>query len=255
MRILNWNILAGGGNRVCSITERISSHSPDICVITEFRSGKTGNAISEKLAEIGYKNTAKSNAKLSQNSVMIFSKVCFDKDEVDIQVPKTISSHMVCTQIDGVIFIGVFCATPQIGICFVEFLCELVNQYPNRSILVAGDLYFGARASNAKFSKPLEILEAKGWWSSWKLFRNNEVVWSFQGGRGKSQPDHIYLYGPITERLVHVDFSMDELANRISDHAPMIAVFGLDKSRSDRGPIPLLDVAFQESPREYWGVN
>lgn len=227
MRVLNWNILSGGGNRVGSITEQIRDHFPDVCVLTEFRFGKSGNEISEKLHTIGYKYKTECHAEPSQNSVIIFSKRCFDEAALDIQVPEAIKCHIVCTQIDSIIFIGAFCATPEIGTHFIQFLCDLADQYPGRSILAAGDLFFGARASNVGFYKPLEALNTKGWRNSWELLRGKEVVWSFQGGRGKSQPDHIYLYGPITEAIVQIDFSMDELDKRISDHALMIANFNL----------------------------
>ena len=132
---------------------------------------------------------------------------------------------MVCRKIADILVIGAFCATPTIGRDFITFLATLPRALPNVSIIATGDFYFGARGSNHEFYESLVGLRSSGWIDMWKLSRGDDLIWSFQSGRGKSQPDHIFCYGPIANRLKSVDFSMTELDERLSDHAPMLAEF------------------------------
>lgn len=55
---MNWNILAGGGNRVPSIVSHIQSHNPDLSILTEYRRGDSGVALKTALLPLGYMTTS-----------------------------------------------------------------------------------------------------------------------------------------------------------------------------------------------------
>ncbi len=224
MRLLNWNILAGGGIRIAKIIQRIQHHAPDICLLSEYRDGTVGNMIKAKMSDMGFPFHADAGSLPLQNSVCLFSRSPLSDDGIPV-IPNSIEQHVVCRKIADILVIGAFCATPTIGRDFITFLATLPGSHPNASIIATGDFYFGARGSDPEFYAPLDCLRSSGWIDMWKLSQGDDLIWSFQSGRGKSQPDHIFCYGPIANRLKSVDFSMTELEERLSDHAPMLAVF------------------------------
>ena len=224
MRILNWNLLSGGGARSGRIVERIRHHAPDLCILTEHRGG-TRSRISEELASLGYTAAFNEHSTANQNSVAAFSRFPVERCEADLGIPAAIRSHLIAFRTNGIGVIGAFCATPEIGRAFLGFIEDLPDDQPEESWLIVGDLYFGARASNIAFRAPLQRLEAMGWRDLWRLTHGAELAWSFQSERGRSQPDHLFAKGPLTAMPVTVEFSMDDLADGLSDHAPMIATF------------------------------
>lgn len=226
MRLINWNILAGGGSRTAKIIQRIEHHAPDICLLSEYRIGTVGDTLKAKMAEIGLPFHAEAGSLPLQNSACIFSRSPLSDAQIPI-IPTSIEQHVVCRKVADTVVIGVFCATPTIGSQFISFLASLPSALPDVSIIATGDFFFGARASHHGFYGPLDALSSSGWIDMWRLARGDELAWSFQSGRGKSQPDHLFCFGPISRCLMSVDFSMTELDEKLSDHAPMLARFEL----------------------------
>lgn len=224
MRLLNWNILAGGGARTANIIQRIEHHAPDVCLLSEYRAGTVGNILKAKMSDIGLPFHADAGPLPLQNSVCIFSRSPLSNAQIPF-IPNSIERHVVCRKVADIVVLGAFCATPTIGSQFLSFLATLPRALPDVSIIATGDFFFGARASNHGFYASLDCLRLSGWVDMWRLARGGELMWSFQSGRGKSQPDHIFCFGPISRCLMSVDFSMTELDERLSDHAPMLARF------------------------------
>ena len=54
MRLLTWNIRAGGGARLPRIAEAIATHAADVLVLTEYRSGEAGQRLRSTLRDLGY---------------------------------------------------------------------------------------------------------------------------------------------------------------------------------------------------------
>src|ERR1700682_4360244 len=54
LRLLTWNIRAGGGSRLPRIAESIATHAADVLVLTEYRSGEAGQRLRAVLRDLGY---------------------------------------------------------------------------------------------------------------------------------------------------------------------------------------------------------
>jgi exodeoxyribonuclease-3 len=72
VRVVNWNIRAGGGKRTALIADVLLEESPDILVLTEFRP-LPGIALLDKLSPLGYQAMAGS-AEGPRNSVCVLSR-------------------------------------------------------------------------------------------------------------------------------------------------------------------------------------
>ncbi len=73
MRIVSWNIRAGGGRRVEAIAEQVAAWAPDILVCLEARGTAPGRLLAERLAEGGlaHQRTTADPASPATNAVLV----------------------------------------------------------------------------------------------------------------------------------------------------------------------------------------
>lgn len=197
----------------------------DLCVLTEYRRGDSGEALKTALLQHGFENVVEPTSERSKNSVAIFSKTILTPPSNLVDIPDSLRPYLVVTELHGACVIGVFCALPKVGIDLVGFLRDLSSQQPERPFIVVGDFFFGPRLSDSNYGKPLRGLSDNGWASAWDTFHPGEEWWSCQTSRGKSRPDDFYLYGSVIPKVQHVEALPGPLLERVSDHAPMVASF------------------------------
>jgi exonuclease III len=224
MKLLSWNIQSGGGQRCSSIIDSISQYKADLVVISEFQKGDAGSRIAGALNDLGLKNqTAALNALHGKNSVLIASR--FNGNEKpDLNIPEVLKSHVTAAMIEGILVIGVFCATPDIGNLFIEFLCDPEYKFHDENVLVTGDFYFGPQGSNPKNYNKLQPLLKSDWVDVWMRDNPQKEQWChFSSRGGKSRPDHIFVTDKMSHLVKDAYYSDVELNAGFSDHAPMIA--------------------------------
>jgi exonuclease III len=78
VKLLSWNILAGGGRRAGPIVKTIVGHAPDIVTLQEFRRGSAENEIVSGLKTAGLKFIHIPETKGKENTILIASKYGFD---------------------------------------------------------------------------------------------------------------------------------------------------------------------------------
>lgn len=76
MRMVSWNIRAGGGRRVEAIAEQVSAWAPDILVCLEARGTAPGRLLAARLAEGGltHQRTTADPASPATNAVLVASR-------------------------------------------------------------------------------------------------------------------------------------------------------------------------------------
>ena len=78
VKLLSWNILAGGGRRTDDIVAAIQAHAPDIITLQEFRRGSAERDIVEGLKKAGLKFIHIPETEGAENTILIASKYGFD---------------------------------------------------------------------------------------------------------------------------------------------------------------------------------
>ena len=78
VKLLSWNILAGGGRRADDIVAAIQAHAPDIITLQEFRRGSAERDIVEGLKKAGLKFIHIPETEGAENTILIASKYGFD---------------------------------------------------------------------------------------------------------------------------------------------------------------------------------
>ncbi len=76
MRIVSWNIRAGGGKRREGIFAQLCQWRPDVIALSEFRGTPASQELAEKLADVGWEHQLQSTdaKKKAVNSLLIASK-------------------------------------------------------------------------------------------------------------------------------------------------------------------------------------
>lgn len=131
--------------------------------------------------------------------------------------PDNIADHALAITLTNLEIIAVFGATTKIGKAIIEYLSANERTGSDRSILL-GDLFFGPRQSNPNFGRILEKLTTSRWLNAWREINQTQSYWSFSGGRGKSQPDHICLMGISVSQLIESNYHPFTIEQKMSDH-------------------------------------
>ena len=232
MKILNWNILAGGGQRVASILEQIATHTPDIAVLPEFCNGsKSGETLQAGLRQLGLGYQAiPANPPGTEKTVLIASRLPLKRLDYS-RCPLAVQQRLVMVEVAGLVLAGAFCNVSQTGKELFEAIAPFWQSRSPQPFLLTGDLYFGPQGSNPKNYRQLQPLLDQGLVDAWRHTHGEVIEWSFRNGRGgRSQPDHCFVSPNIVEQIIAVSYSWEELEQRLSDHAPMLIELDWDGS-------------------------
>lgn len=224
LRLLNWNIQAGGGGRVPQILAAIGCHSPTIAVITEYRTGLSGSALRDGLSRLGLTHQRAASAEHNRNTVLVAS--AHPLDTSPLAVPEAISRHVLSVRVRNIDLIAAFCANDDIGRPFVTFLTGLLPY--SGEVLALGDFLYGPRGQDPNADRALKPALRAGWVDTLRSGGKPDPGWSFQTTRGKSSPDYLLVSQGLAGAVESVRFSEEELAQGLSDHAPLIATLNTE---------------------------
>ena len=224
MKILNWNIQSGGGQRIAGILEQIANHAPALAILPEFHNdSKMGAALQTGLKQQGLiHQEIPANPPGQKNTVLVASRLpltALDSSEF----PLAVQQRLVIVEVAGLILAGAFCNVPQTGKELFEAIAPFWQSRSPQPFLLTGDLYFGPQGSNPKNYRQLQPLLEQGLIDAWRHKHGKVIEWSFRNSRGgRSQPDHCFVSPNLVERIVAVSYSQEELEQRLADHAPML---------------------------------
>lgn len=226
MRVLNWNIRWGGKGKESEIVEKLCEYSADLLVLTEYKNNESGERISSELHSIGYVHAVCSSGNPNRNGVAAFSKA-----PIRLHPDRFTDRENVCMfDWTGITFIGVFCANDEITARFVE---EFVAMKPGNRTVLIGDLNTGPRGSMPDRYEALDRIVESGFVDLWRN-SGKDICWSYQSGRGKSQPDHALCSDDLQDLNWDVEYDLSTIDRDISDHALMKVDFDNPISRTDR---------------------
>lgn len=77
MRLLAWNIRAGGGMRVARLIDAMAVHDADVLVLSEYRDGEAGIRLRIGLAALGYRWISTVQPPRGANGVLVAARRAF----------------------------------------------------------------------------------------------------------------------------------------------------------------------------------
>src|ERR1019366_6389026 len=138
MRLVTWNIRAGGGTRLPRIAEAIAVHQADVLVLTEYRSGEAGQRLRMVLRDQGYVWLSPVEPPGIRNGVLIATRTKPGSiAHVTEHVPEP--WRMLTVTIDRVRVFGIYMPNLKAKIPYWEALIDASRPHSGRHALAIGD--------------------------------------------------------------------------------------------------------------------
>ncbi len=233
MRLVTWNIRAGGGKRIPGIVDVILEERPDILVLTEYRP-KPGKILLDQLASENFHRIA-GEPDGPHNSVCILAKRPIDPHPCS-HIPKSLHRWISVLSVEhDLAILGVH--VPNVSEVwnkreFLECIDHFVRDNLNRPALVIGDLNTardedceGAFINEATY---FNGYLSKGWVDAWRFLHPEarEFTW-YSHKKNGFRLDHCLISEALKSKLSAASYRHDVRMNGLSDHSLMTVEFQL----------------------------
>jgi exonuclease III len=236
MRVLTWNIRAGGGTRMTRIAEAIEAHRADVLVLTEYRSGDAGKRLRAVLRDLGFAWLSSVEPPGIRNGVLIATR---EKPRKAAHVAEHVPEpwRMLAVTIDRVRLFGIYMPNLRAKIPYWEALIKASSPHSGGRALAVGDFNTcrayvdepGATDVTALF---LDKIQAAGFRDVWRdrFPDGREYSWYSHRGNG-FRIDHAFASARLARRIGDVRYSHAERTSGLSDHSALIV-----EIETTRGP-------------------
>jgi exodeoxyribonuclease-3 len=227
VRLLAWNIRAGGGSRLAAISACIAVHDADVLILSEYRGGEAGTRLRAELARMGYQWHTTVVPPPPANGVLIAARQPFrELGPVSASVPEP--WRMVTVAFGRLRVTGVYMPNLHAKIPYWQALIEDLHPRAHLPTLALGDFNTcrafvdepGAIDVAARF---MDEIEAIGFRDLWR-HRNphgREFTWYSHRGNG-FRIDHAFFSRGLATRAGALRYSHTERAVGLSDHSALL---------------------------------
>jgi exonuclease III len=227
MRVLTWNIRAGGGARLDRIAAAIAAHDADVLVLTEYRSGTAGGRLRAALAAIGYVGFSDTEPPATRNGVLIAARVPLPRVAfVAPHVPEP--WRMIAVRVSRIRLFGVYMPNLRAKIPYWQALIDAARPHAHRPALAIGDFNTcrafvdetGATDATGYF---MDRIQDAGFRDAWRdrFPDGREHSWFSHRGNG-FRIDHAFASPSLAKRIGTIRYAHADRGIGVSDHAPLI---------------------------------
>jgi len=227
MRIITWNIRHGGGKRLEAICKALTSKTPDIVVITEFRNGETGKSLQSYFEESGLTHLHAGKTAPRQNSTLIASRHPFLKTGF---VARAVEHpfRMPYVQMKDLTVAGAYLPILRQKHPYWERLVPWSQKRRRSPLLVTGDFNTGRHfldETGASYisSHYMDAMEKAGFDDLWRSAHPNarEFTWYSHRQNG-FRLDHMFGTEAIQQQVTSIRYDHRVRDQNVSDHSMMI---------------------------------
>jgi exodeoxyribonuclease-3 len=251
MRIVSWNILAGGGRRVDRIAEWIASFRPSLVALCEFRDTPPSRSLASQLSAIGlsHQRTTASSDDRARNALLVASRW---------PLRRLATGRGPC---EPARWMGVRVAAPKpflLGAMHVpnrdsgrkyvfhDAVVDVARSWRGRPAILVGDTNSGwpdldeeVPCFGPKEAAFLEAMRDLGWADAYRHLHGDarSYTWYSPNGRNGFRLDQTFASPALAGRLRSASYSWaGGPADRLSDHAAQIVdFFGRPREAARRG--------------------
>jgi len=242
-RLVAWNIRAGGGKRAAFIGEAIVNMSPDIVVLSEFRSGVPSQEIAALLAGAGlsWQVNALKEVKPNTNAVMIASRASLRRVGLR-KAPQEPGRWVMAREGARGIAIGAMHIPNQHtgrkpG--YHDAVIDLAKRWKSGPALLVGDTNSGRIDTDEEtpvFNKRtdgwFDRFEAAGWQDGFRVIHGERRDYTWYSHRQNGfRLDQVFVNADLTCHLKQVAHiwprhpGQPERRDGLSDHAALVVDF------------------------------
>lgn len=224
LRLLTWNIRAGGGSRIPAIGAALAPHEADVLVLTEYLDGPSVMALHAELNRLGYKFVTRRLPPRGRNGVLIASRRRFsDIGHVTVDVDEP--WRLLEVGIGRIRLIGVYMPNLRVKIPYWQALIRSLSLRADGSVLALGDFNTcrafldeaGATDVTARF---LDEVQSAGFRDLWRDRNPDKREFSWYSTRGNGfRIDHAFLSPRLVKRVLDIRYEHDARVAGVSDHS------------------------------------
>ena len=256
MRIVSWNIRAGGGRRVAGIAGQIARWAPDVVALSEFRATPPSSELARALAGQGLLHQlSTASAKLPHvNSLMIASRWPLARVRL-ASTPGADSGRWLLARVasPGAVTLGAMHVPNRLTgrkFPFLDAVLGVAQTWRRGPALLVGDTNSGlidldeeVRAFNVEEDGWIRGLEAAGWADGFRLLKGGAraYTWYSPNGGNGFRIDQAFVKRALRPRLRSARHEWGAVPGRrthrhaLSDHAALL----IDLDTQDcRPPLP-----------------
>lgn len=227
MRLLAWNIRAGGGSRLGGIAEALARHQADVVILSEYRNGGAGLRLRAALAALGYGQMTETGPPPASNGVLIAARCGFhEHGATGAGLPEPY--RMLAVEFADLRLFGIYMPNLRAKVPYWQALIDALAAERDRPALAIGDFNTcrayvdepGAIDTCAYF---MDHIEAIGFCDLWRHRYPEGREYSWYSTRGNGfRIDHAFLSPSLAARAGEIRYSHAERDAGLSDHSPLI---------------------------------
>ena len=239
MRLIAWNIRAGGGSRVAHIAQALSAWQGDVLVLSEFRSTAASQALADSLFKLGYLFQVQTCDQVAhgRNALLIAARTPLRK--VHLRRYPTEPGRWCAVRLDNGVFVGgVHVPNQHTGRKpqFHDSLLDLMQRWRGPAI-IAGDTNSGRQGEdeetpvfNRRTTQWFDHIHAAGWHDCFRLVHGEkrEFTWYSPGYDNGFRLDQAFVSASLkadVQHCAHLWAEHPDQPNRrdgVSDHAALV---------------------------------
>jgi exodeoxyribonuclease III len=227
VRLLAWNIRAGGGTRLAAISAAIAAHDADVLVLSEYRGGAPGTRLRAELATLGYHWHSEIEPPHPANGVLIAARRRFRAlGPVCPTVPEP--WRMIGASFGRLRVTGVYMPNMHAKIPYWNALIAALQPRAHLPTLALGDFNTcrafvdepGAIDVAARFMDEIEAIGFRDLWRH-RHPEGREFTWYSHRGNG-FRIDHAFFSRCLARRTGTLRYSHEERRTGLSDHSALV---------------------------------
>ncbi len=224
MKLLAWNIRAGGGSRLAGIAAAIAGHAADVLVLSEYHGGAAGARLRATLHGLGYRHMTAAEPDAGRKGVLIAARNRLrDHGPVTEALPEP--WKLVTAEIGGVHVVGVYMPNLLAKVPYWEALLAHLAPRGATPALAAGDFntcrhFLDETGATDRCAHFMDRVETIGFHDAWRRRHGTRIepTW-FSHRRNGFRLDHAFVSSGVPVRAV--EYSQAERISGLSDHAAM----------------------------------
>ena len=248
MRIISWNIRAGGGRRIAGIAAQLQRWRPDVVALQEFRGTAPSRELARRLADLGLSHQC-ATATLAQaaaNALLLASRYPLQTlraAAMPVEPQRWLLAKIVCASPFSIGVMHVPNAVSRRKAPFHQAVLRLAQRWRRGPALFIGDTNTGisglddvTHVFTPREEAWLRNLQAAGWRDAFRHRHGDTRVYTWyspQAGNG-FRLDQAFINRRLIDRISEaryawgVDDRAPERRDALSDHAALILDLQLD---------------------------
>jgi exonuclease III len=246
VRIVAWNIMAGGGRRTGALAARLRGWRPDVVALCEFRATPPSAALAVALAAHGLRHQASTidPQRPGANAILVASR--WPVERIRLPHEPREPGRWLCASVAAPrpFTLGAMHVPNRVTgrkWPFLDAVLRVARRWPGEPALFLGDTNSGRRgideevaAFNAREHGWMDGLEGAGWRDAFRHLRGEEraYTWYSPNGRNGFRLDQAFVNGGLLAGLGRAHHAWGWRRGRgpigLSDHAALLLDFGAD---------------------------